>query len=75
MPLGNGRKFQEKNLSEVNLGCMKRGSGCLKHRNYGLRYNAMQFGIPVPAGCTFSTGVPMYKGSHPDSCNLQEEMN
>lgn len=52
MPLGNRRKFLEENLSAVKLGCMTRGSGGCKHKNYGLRYKTMQFGTPVPADST-----------------------
>ena len=63
MPLGNQRKFQEKNLSAVNLGYMTRGSGGCKHKNYGLRYNTMQFGTPVPAASTFSTGIKKVKSN------------
>jgi hypothetical protein len=55
--------FRRKYLSAVNLACMTRGSGGCKHKNCGLRYNTMQFGTPVPAASTFSTGIKKVKSN------------
>ena len=57
MPSENRRKISGENLNAVNLGCMTGGFGGCRHKNYGLRYNTMQFGTTVPAASSFSTGI------------------
>jgi hypothetical protein len=64
MPSENQRKLQEENPSAVNLGRKIRGSGGSKHKNYGLRYNPMQFGTSVPPASTFRTGIKKVNRSH-----------
>jgi hypothetical protein len=43
---------------------MTRDFGGCRHKNYGLRYNTVQFGTTVPAASTFSTGIKKIKQSH-----------
>jgi hypothetical protein len=61
---GKPKKISGENLNAVNLGCMTRGFGGCRHKNYCLRYNTVQFGTTVPAASSFSTEIKGKKQTH-----------